>query len=160
MAIGNKNNKTHTIDFRMAKYLFWMQKKMIKNMKACLLDKVLFKQEESLSVTAEVAHVGRSTRVTPTSLLWEGVGSHTQQKKPWAEKQSGGISHQHPLSPGPHKWQKLKPQEIKRVLFFPPQYYFTIKLFTRFENGLCGLYPPLHLSAFWQRWEATTAFYA
>lgn len=136
------------------------KKKMIKNMKACLLDKVLFKQEESLSVTAEVAHVGRSTRVTPTSLLWEGVGSHTQQKKPWAEKQSGDISHQHPLSPGPHKRQKLKPQEIKRVLFFPPQYYFTIKLFTRFENGLCGLYPPLHLSAFWQRWEATTAFYA
>lgn len=32
---------------------------MIKNMKACLLDKVVFKQEESLSVTAEAVHVGR-----------------------------------------------------------------------------------------------------
>lgn len=103
---------------------------MIKNMKACLLDKVLLKQEDSLSVTAEAAHVGRSTKVTPTSLLWEGVGSHTQQKKPWAEKRSGGISQQHPLSPGPHKRQKLKPQEIKRVLFFPPQYYVMIKLLT------------------------------
>lgn len=88
-------------------------------MKACLLDKVLLKQEESLSVTAEAAHVGRSTRVTPTSLLWEGVGSHTQQKKPWVEKRSSGISHQHPLSPGPHKRAKAKTSRNQEGFIFP-----------------------------------------
>lgn len=65
-------------------------------MKASLLDKVLFKQEKSLNVPAEEAHVGRCIRATPTSLLREEVGSHTHthhtRGNPRQKRGGGGVT--------------------------------------------------------------------
>lgn len=88
-------------------------------MKACLFDKVLLKQEDSLSVTAEPAHVGRSTKVIPTSLLWEGVGSHTQQKKPWAEKTERWYFPPAPLKPRTTQTAKAKTSRNQEGFIFP-----------------------------------------
>lgn len=64
-------------------------------MRVSVFDKVLLKQTKSFSFPAKEAHVRTESY---TSLLLEEVSSHAaHQRKPWAEKQRGSISHQHPL---------------------------------------------------------------
>lgn len=127
MAIGNKNNKTHTIGFRMVRYLFWMQKKWLKIWKPVFLIKFCLSRKTALVLQ-------------PRQPMWEGVPKLNPPPffgREWADihnrrnpGQKNGVVVFPTLSPGPHKRQKLRPQEIKRVLFFPPQYYVVIKLLT------------------------------
>lgn len=144
MAIENKINKTHTIDLRMAKYLFWMQKKWLKIWKPVFLIKLCLSRKKALVLQ-------------PRRFMWEGGSglTHTAEET-LGRKKEWWYFPPAPLKPRTTQMAKAKTPRNQEGFIFPSSVLCYDKV-TSIWQQVSGLYPPLHLSASRQRWEATTA---